>query len=202
MEKPEEMQEGIGKLALALVASASLPELIAAKLAQQGIKMGIKKIYSMRNKPLTEGRASKNPADNQEHVIMQMRKNITMNGSKPIKFADGQSHTIPSSHAQKVLNHYGSMAKPDHKDQFQKHIGSSHRNMSDWLGGKKFEPTTATDKPKDRGINNDEIFGHKGLKESSTVRTIKSLAHRKMLTEQKEQRAAFRAHLRSIIAEL
>lgn len=126
-----------------------------------------------------------------EHVVMQLRKNITMNGSKPIKFADGSEHTITSSNASKVLNHYASYKKPDEKEQFQKHIGSTHREFTDWIGGKKFTPgTPPTIKLESRGVNNDEIFGHTGIRESSTLRTIKSLAHRTL--NESRQRTKFR----------
>jgi hypothetical protein len=121
-----------------------------------------------------------------EHVVMQLRKNITMNGAKPIKFADGSEHTVSSSNASKVLDHYASYKKPDEKEQFQKHIGSTHRELLDWIGGKKFTPGSAsTIKLESRGVNNDEIFGHTGLRESSTLRTIKSLAHRATIRESK-----------------
>lgn len=171
-----------------------------ARKRMAGLQRAYKKITENDNeesevKPITEGRPPKG-MEGQEHVVMQMRKNITMNGSKPVKFADGSSHPIASGHAQRVVDHYNSIAKPDHKDQFQKHIGSSHRNFSDWIGGKKFEPTApSTEKPKSRGINNDEIFGSKSLRESSTIRTVKSLRYRQQLQESREARAKFRARL-------
>lgn len=150
---------------------------------------------------IMEGRPSK--ANEQEHVVMQMRKNITMNGSKPIKFADGQEHPISSSHAQKVLAAYDSYKKPNEKQQFQKHIGSSHREFTDWIGGKKFVPgNESSSKPEARGINNDEIFGSKQLRESSIVRTITSLKHRQQIAEQREQRQKFRRRLADIIASV
>lgn len=162
-----------------------------------GIRKAVDKLVKEDNviSEAKRGRPSKATAENQEHVVMQLRKNISMNGSKPIKFADGAEHTISSSHAGRVLDHYDSL-KPDAKDAFQKHIGSNHRNLTDWIGGKKFEHKVEINKPSNREINNDEIFGHKGIRESSTLRTVKSLAHRR----HQEQRQNFRRKVAEIIA--
>jgi len=138
------------------------------------------------------------PTDN-EHVVMQLRKNVQMNGSKPIKFDDGQEHTIPSNHAIKVLDYYGSL-RPSDKEAFQKHIGSAHRELTDWIGGKKFTPSAPKPKVNTRSVNNDEIFGNDKPRESSTLRTVKSLKHRKQVTEQRVDRQKFRRRLADIIA--
>lgn len=148
------------------------------------------------------GRPAKNASDNQEHVVMQLRKNVTMNGSKPIKFADGSEHTIASGHASKVLDHYGTIKLPAHKEEFQKHIGANHRNFTDWIGGKKFTPAEKSSSTSARGVNNDEIFGHDKPRESSTLRTVKSLKHRQIQEQKAIDRQKFRRRLADIIASV
>ena len=102
------------------------------------------------------GRPRKNPViggvdDNErEHITMQLRKSVSLNGVKPIRFADNSQHTVSPEHAERVLSHYAGLA-PDHKEQFQKHIDASHTNMMNY---KAFKPTAAqSDIPTARPLN-------------------------------------------------
>jgi hypothetical protein len=88
------------------------------------------------------GRPPKNAApgreeDEREHVMMQLRKSVSLNGSKPLKFKDGSSHHVSPNHAEHALAHYAGMS-PAHKEMFQGHIDQSHHNLMNY---DKWKPT-------------------------------------------------------------
>jgi hypothetical protein len=79
------------------------------------------------------GRPRKNPIagaeeNEREHIIVQLRKNVTMNGTKKIRFADNSEHQVTPKHAEQALSHYAGLS-PAHKEGFQKHIEQSHDNL-------------------------------------------------------------------------
>ena len=127
-----------------------------------GIAKAARKLSEEENMTLNlldeakRGRPRKNPViggvdDNErEHITMQLRKSVSLNGVKPIRFADNSQHTVSPEHAERVLSHYAGLG-PDHKEQFQKHIDASHTNMMNY---KAFKPTAAqSDIPTARPLN-------------------------------------------------
>jgi len=61
--------------------------------------------------------------DKVPHLVSQLHKTVSIN--KPVKFKNGQTHSISRHHAQKFLNKYDSL-KPSDKEELQKKAHSSH----------------------------------------------------------------------------
>jgi hypothetical protein len=112
-----------------------------------GLRAGKKVKVAATNEDieLTEARRGRPPKnavagreeDEREHVMMQLRKSVSLNGSKPMKFKDGSSHHVSSKHAEHALAHYAGMS-PAHKEMFQGHIDASHANLMNY---DKWKPT-------------------------------------------------------------
>ncbi len=102
------------------------------------------------------GRPRKNPIagadeNEREHITMQLRKTVSMNGSKPVRFADNSEHSVDPSHAQKVLAHHAGLS-PTHKEQFQAHIEASHDNLKNFASWKPKEEDTRVKERKLDGL--------------------------------------------------
>lgn len=94
------------------------------------------------------GRPPKNGAgreeNEREHIIVQLRKNVSINGTKPIRFADNSEHSVDPAHAERALAHYAGLG-PAHKEQFQKHIETSHANLMNFHTFKPKDETSKVD---------------------------------------------------------
>ena len=95
------------------------------------------------------GRPKKNPTGDEEHggehIVMQLRKSVSLRGQKHVEFADGSKHKVNHKHAAKALDMHSRM-KPHEKERFEKHVGMSHKHMQNALKGhdlpKKRNPIT------------------------------------------------------------
>jgi hypothetical protein len=84
-----------------------------------------------------------------EHIIVQLRKNVTINGAKKVRFADNSEHDVKPSHSERVLTHYAGL-RPTEKEGFQKHIEGSHANLMNYASWK---PTAPAAKPVPRQLS-------------------------------------------------
>jgi hypothetical protein len=134
------------------------------------------------------GRPPKNAApgreeDEREHVMMQLRKSVSLNGSKPVKFKDGQSHDVSGHHAEHVLAHYAGMS-PKHKEMFQGHVDQSHHNLMSY---DKWKPTEEV-----------KHFDHRPLTGLSARTVKKPIERRPQLLSPMEKRLNL---IKSIVAK-
>jgi|TARA_R110000822_G_scaffold25827_1_gene78007 hypothetical protein len=71
--------------------------------------------------------ADKDEEGNQgQHIVMQLRKSVSLNGNKDVKFNDGKSHKVTRQHAQKFLQKHQKMHRADDKRKLQNHAAKSH----------------------------------------------------------------------------
>ena len=78
-----------------------------------------------------------------EHIIMGMRKAISLRGMHPVAFDDGKKHLINPGTANRVLNKHDSMKTPAEKQAFAARIARSKESMHDALAGKPEEVAPA-----------------------------------------------------------
>ena len=64
-----------------------------------------------------------------KHIIMQLRKAISLKGNFKVEFGDKKKIKIPEKIAQAVIQKYNTIKKPAEKEKFQTQIAKSHRNM-------------------------------------------------------------------------
>ena len=68
-----------------------------------------------------------NPHDDEgaNHIVMQLRKAVTLRGMRPVEFKDGKKVKVDVGHAQKFLSKYN-QAKPADKEKMQAKAQKSH----------------------------------------------------------------------------
>ena len=68
-----------------------------------------------------------NPHDDEgaNHIVMQLRKAVTLRGMRPVEFKDGKKVRVDVGHAQKFLSKYN-QAKPADKEKMQAKAQKSH----------------------------------------------------------------------------
>jgi len=71
-----------------------------------------------------------------EHIVMGLRKAISLRGEHHVKFADGSSHKIPAEHAQKALKMHDSLSRPSEKMIFARKLAASHDSFKKALADK------------------------------------------------------------------
>jgi hypothetical protein len=91
-------------------------------------------------KYVEEGRPKKNAATSEDpgsdHIVMQLRKAISLRGQHPVKFVDGKSSLVSPATAHRLLTMHDNMKTSAEKDEFAKHIHKSVDHMRDALAGK------------------------------------------------------------------
>lgn len=79
------------------------------------------------------------PADtdkDREHIVMGLRKAVSLRGEHGVKFADGSTHKISAEHAQKALKMHDSLSKPSEKMTFARKLAASHDSFKRALSDK------------------------------------------------------------------
>lgn len=71
-----------------------------------------------------------------EHIVMALRKAISLRGQHHVKFASGESHQISAEHAQKALKIHDSLSKPSEKMVYQRKLAASHDSFKKALADK------------------------------------------------------------------
>jgi len=69
------------------------------------------------------------------HIIMQLRKSVSMNGQKNVEFASGKQK-VPAAIAQKVLDMYNKQRTSSDKSKFQMKIAKSYKDLLNAIKGK------------------------------------------------------------------
>lgn len=77
-----------------------------------------------RKTPLAAGETEGNEPD--QNIIMQLRKAVSMKGIKPVKFQNGESHTISPAKAIAVLRIHAGLKSSIEKGNFEKKLAHSH----------------------------------------------------------------------------
>ncbi len=68
-----------------------------------------------------------------EHIIMQLRKAVSLRGQHNVEFANGDKVKVPASHAIKALNKHKEARGADNKDKLQAKYDHSHGSLIDSL---------------------------------------------------------------------
>jgi len=85
--------------------------------------------FAFGRKAFFEGRRPKDAEEEgPEHIIMQLRKSVNMNGQKDVTFKDGKTIKVDKRLAQRVLDKYNRM-KPLERLAFQKQVANSHNHL-------------------------------------------------------------------------
>lgn len=96
---------------------------------------------------LEEGRPKKNATSEDpgsDHIVMQLRKAISLRGQHPVKFVNGKSSLVSPATAHRLLTMHDNMKTAAEKDHFAKHIHKSVDHMRDALAGKMPAPEKKT----------------------------------------------------------
>jgi len=115
-------------------------QVVVAKNTNKGEPAGTPKGFTKEEIDLDEaqrGRPKKN-ADGEdeqgrEHIIMQLRKAVSLRGQHNVEFANGDKVKVPASHAIKALNKHKEARGADNKDKLQAKYDHSHGSLIDSL---------------------------------------------------------------------
>lgn len=115
---------------LALKTDKKLPNLkVPAKGPKGTSKYSRMKKMTVKKEQVIEGRFSKDDEEGAEHIVMQLRKSVSMRGNKEVMFQDGKTKKIPFKDAQRALDKYN-RSKPMDKIKLQKQYEKDHRSFS------------------------------------------------------------------------
>ena len=76
---------------------------------------------------MRRGRPSKRDDDDKtdQHIIMQLRKVVLLNGQKEVEFRNGDKSLVNPATATKIMVQYNNMQRPLEKAEFQEFISYS-----------------------------------------------------------------------------
>ena len=83
--------------------------------------------------------AKSDDSDNGEadaHIIMLLRKSVSLRGLKDVKFNDGNTVRVPAGEAQAALNLFNSAKTSIEKGAVQKKLAASYESLKNAIGGK------------------------------------------------------------------
>ena len=79
---------------------------------------------------------SKDKEQADKNVILQLRKVISLNGTKPVEFSNGKKEKVHPNVATAALNIHRKLRRTDEKDAFQQKIAKSYRDLLNAVKGK------------------------------------------------------------------
>ena len=91
---------------------------------------------------MDEKTADEQEAEGGGHIVMQLRKSVSMRGQKDVKFNDGSSHKVSASHAQKFLSKHGSLKTSHEKRALQNKAAKSHDHFQSSISEEDIEERT------------------------------------------------------------
>ena len=100
------------------------------------------------NKPtITKESVNEKTADEQEaegggHIVMQLRKSVSMRGQKDVKFNDGSTHKVSAAHADKFLSKHASLKSSHEKRDLQNKAAKSHDHLQKSISEDDIEEKT------------------------------------------------------------
>ena len=99
------------------------------------------KEYTNHTKKMTPGQSEarqRNDGDEEmEHIVMQLRKSVSMRGQKEVKFADGSKAKISVADATKAMKMIDNLRMANAKQMLTRRLGKSHQEFKDALAGKE-----------------------------------------------------------------
>lgn len=101
---------------------------------EKGIATAVKK--------MSEKTADEQEADGGGHIVMQLRKSVSMRGQKDVKFNDGSTHKVSAAHAQKFLSKHGSLKTSHEKRALQNKAAKSHDHFQNSISEEDLEERT------------------------------------------------------------
>lgn len=138
-EETEKLEELFGLKANPAISAAadSLKKKPAGEkpdLKMPGVREPQDKIKREENEVVDEAvaQAPDDHEDENEHIIMQLHKSVTLGGKKIVKFASGQKVKVDPKMAYKALQKFGSM-KPLEKQKAQEYLRQSHQNLMSFV---------------------------------------------------------------------
>lgn len=88
-----------------------------------------------RGRPRKDGTSAEG-AD-REHIMMQMRKHVSLRGANPIEFADGSKHKITDGQARLAQVIHSQLRTSIEKGHFEKKLDHSHESFTNALKNKE-----------------------------------------------------------------
>lgn len=94
-----------------------------------------------------EDQVDEKTADEQEaegggHIVMQLRKSVSMRGQKDVKFNDGSTHKVSAAHADKFLAKHASLKTSHEKRALQSKAAKSHDHFQSSISEEDLEERT------------------------------------------------------------
>lgn len=90
------------------------------------------------------GRPTKSSAEGAEHIMVGLRKAISLKGEHPVRFGNGDSHKVSVNHAANILQKHDAFQKPSEKMAFAQRISASHDALK-----KAVSSVAKSEKPKE-----------------------------------------------------
>jgi len=111
------------------------PKDVSSRMKKDLEKKADKKNMERRMKNMRVSEETSNPSDDDgaNHIVMQLRKSVTLRGMRPVTFKDGKKVKVSPEHAQKWLSNYNN-AKPETKRKMQSMAHKSHDHFQKSLG--------------------------------------------------------------------
>lgn len=93
-----------------------------------------------RGRPRKDGSKPEGDEDGgREHIVMQLRKAVSLRGEKHVEFNDNSKHQISVDHAKKALAMHDNMKRAEDKQNFAARLAKSHGSFKDAIAGKPAE---------------------------------------------------------------
>lgn len=92
-----------------------------------GVVKATKKEFAKNEEVVTEEEDNEDPGNS--HIIMLLRKAVSLRGMKPVKFGDGRQVKVSVSDAQKALSMFAGAKTPAEKSAIQKKLGASYESL-------------------------------------------------------------------------
>tara|TARA_X000001316_G_C922413_1_gene37754 strand:+ start:5406 stop:7034 length:1629 start_codon:yes stop_codon:yes gene_type:complete len=91
---------------------------------------------------MDEKTADEQEAEGGGHIVMQLRKSVSMRGQKDVKFNDGSTHKVSAAHANKFLSKHASLKTSHDKRALQKQAAKSHDHLQKSIREEDLEERT------------------------------------------------------------
>jgi hypothetical protein len=101
-----------------------------------------------RGRPPKTGARKDDDMEASKHIVMQLRKSVSLRGMYKVEFKNGDTHKVSSAHAQQALNKHNSLRTPIEKKNYMDKLHHSHDSFKKALADKN--PGQG---PKKRGVS-------------------------------------------------